>query len=283
MLRAAVHRIGRSLAVAATVVCAIGALAAAPAGADVAGPVFDREFADPDIVKVGSTYHAYATNEGSKYIQHTTSQDLAHWSMAGSDALPEVGGWADPDHRQVWAPEVFDNGRGFTMHYTALDRASGRQCIGVALSSSPDGPFRPVGVGPLVCPAAQGGAIDAASYTENGERYLLWKNDGNCCEMDTWLHLQAVSWDGTRTTGEPLRLIKQDREWEGRVVEAPTLVKRDGRYVLFYSADFYDGDGYKTGYAVAASLTGPYTKAAAPLMTTASFSGAVHGPGVRTW
>ncbi|MFB7462576.1 family 43 glycosylhydrolase [Streptomyces sp. NPDC056224] len=280
MFRAAVHRIGRRLAVAAALVSALGALAAAPAGAEVVpGPVLDREFADPDIVKVGSTYHAYATNDGSRHIQHATSRDLAHWSMAGSDALPRLGGWADPNPRQVWAPEVFDNGRGFTMHYTALDRASGRQCIGVARSSSPNGPFRPVGDGPLVCPADEGGAIDAASYTENGRRYLLWKNDGNCCERDTWLHLQAVSWDGTRTTGEPIRLIKQDREWEGKVVEAPTLVKRDGRYVLFYSADFYRGDGYKTGYAVATGLTGPYTKAAAPLMTTASVSGAVRGPG----
>ena len=142
-----------------------------------------------------------------------------------------------------------------------------------------DGPFRPVGDGPLVCPAAQGGAIDPSSYTENGRRYLLWKNDGNCCGQDTWLHLQEVTWDGTRTTADPVRLSRQDRSWEGNLVEAPTLVKRAGHYVLFYSADFYGDDRYKTGYAVAATLTGPYTKAAAPLMTTDSFSGAVRGPG----
>ncbi|GHG54368.1 glycoside hydrolase family 43 protein [Streptomyces griseocarneus] len=253
--------------------------AAPPAGAAVSGPVIDREFADPDIVKVGGTYHAYATNGDGKNIQHATSRDLVHWTVAGADALPALGAWAVPDRRKVWAPEVYDNGPGFTMHYTALDRAGGKQCIGVALSSSPDGPFRPVGDGPLVCPVAQGGAIDASSYTENGHRYMLWKNDGNCCEMDTWLHLQPVSRDGTRTTGQAIRLIKQDRTWEGKVVEAPTLVKRGGHYVLFYSADFYGEDAYKTGYAVASGLTGPYTKADAPLMSTRSFAGTIRSPG----
>ncbi|MGW7452547.1 family 43 glycosylhydrolase [Streptomyces sp. NPDC054787] len=275
----AVRRIWRAVAVTATGVLAAGVLAAPPAGADTAGPVLGRNFPDPDVVKVGRTYHAYATNGEAANIQHATSTDLVHWSPAETDPLPHLGNWAEPTRSLVWAPEVFANGQGFTMHYTARDRASGKQCIGVALSASPDGPFLPTGTGPLVCPAGQGGAIDAASYTEDGRRYLLWKNDGNCCELPTRIHLQPVSWDGTRTTGEPVALIGQDRAWEGQLVEAPTLVRRDGHYVLFYSADFYGDHRYKTGYAVATRLTGPYVKAAAPLMSTESFGGAVRGPG----
>ncbi|MFH8990464.1 family 43 glycosylhydrolase [Streptomyces sp. NPDC017940] len=259
---------------------------AAPAPAPTAahpadGPVLARNFPDPDIVKVGRTYHAYATNGAGQHVQHATSADLTHWRTDSTDVLPALGAWAVPDRGLVWAPEVYDNGAGFTLHYTARDRASDRQCIGVALSQSPEGPFRPVGAGPLICPAAAGGAIDAASYTENGRRYVLWKNDGNCCGLgaDTWLHLQPTSWDGTRLTGGATRLVKQDREWEDPLVEAPTLVRRGGRYVLFYSAHFYSRDQYRTGYAVAERLTGPYTKAAGPLLTTDSFAGAVRGPG----
>ncbi|WP_159771806.1 family 43 glycosylhydrolase [Streptomyces sp. HM190] len=264
---------------------AVAGVAAGPsAGAadpPAKAPVIDRDFPDPDIVETGGTYHAYATNDSVKNIQHATSRDLRHWTVDEGDVLPELGAWAVPNPRRVWAPEVFRHGGGYTMHYTAHDRASGRQCIGVARSATPGGPFRPVGAGPLICPAAEGGAIDASSYAEAGRRYVLWKNDGNCCDLrkDTWLHLQPVSWDGTRTLGEPVRLIKQDREWEGPLIEAPTLVKRHGHYLLFYSADFYAGDGYKTSYAVARDLTGPYTKAANPLMTTQTFSGAVRGPG----
>ncbi|MEV5238048.1 glycoside hydrolase family 43 protein [Streptomyces cinnamoneus] len=280
------HLPGRFLALLAAVALAAAGLLASPAAASgvaargpVQGPVLDREFADPDVVKVGRTYHAYATHDDSRNVQHATSADLTHWTVVGADALPVLGAWASPDRNRVWAPEVYANGKGFTLHYTAQDRASGRQCIGAALAASPDGPFRPVGDGPLICPAAEGGAIDAASYTENGRRYVLWKNDGNCCEADTWIHLQPVTRDGSRTTGPAVRLFKQDLPWEDKLVEAPTLVKRNGRYVLFYSANFYRSDDYRTGYAVASSLTGPYAKAAAPLMTTDSFGGAVRGPG----
>ncbi|MFF3957223.1 family 43 glycosylhydrolase [Streptomyces sp. NPDC001890] len=243
--------------------------------------VVDRDFADPDIVRAGAVYHAYATNSGHRHIQHATSRDLRHWTVDDRDMLPDPGSWAAPRSDLVWAPEVFDDGAGFTMQYTARDRASGRQCIGVARAAAPDGPFRPRGETPLVCPAREGGAIDASSYTEGGRRYLLWKYDGNCCHLgqDTWLHLQPTTWDGTRLTGDPVRLIRQDQPWEGRLVEAPTLVKRAGHYVLLYSANAYDTSAYATGYAVSPRLTGPYTKAPHPLMTTDSLSGAVQGPG----
>ena len=60
-------------------------------------------------------------------------------------------------------------------------------------------------------------------------------------------------------------------------MEAPTLVRHDGSYVLFYSANDYGGDTYATGYAVADRLTGPYRKADEPLLTSAG-SG-ITGPG----
>ncbi|MEU5346120.1 glycoside hydrolase family 43 protein [Streptomyces sp. NPDC020766] len=236
-------------------------------------------FPDPDVVRAGGVFHAYATSGNGKNVQRATSRDLVRWSAATRDVLPVLGEWVDPVEPRVWAPEVFDNGRGFTLYYTAHDRAGGRQCIGVALSVSPQGPFRPVGEGPLICPADQGGAIDAASYSEDGRRYVVWKNDGNCCGMRTWLHVQSVSEDGTRLLGEPVRLLTQDREWEGEVVEAPTLIKRGRQYVLLYSGGPYRTDAYGVGYAVADRLTGPYVKADAPLMTTNTFAGRVRGPG----
>lgn len=241
----------------------------------------DRDFADPDVVKVGDVYHAYATNSGGRHIQHATSHDLRRWTVDDRDVLPTPGAWTDSRFGFVWAPEVFDNGSGFTMQYTARDKASDRQCIGAAHASSPKGPFRPVGDTPLICPAQEGGAIDASSYTENGQRYILWKNDGNCCNLgkDTWLHLQPTSWNGTHTTGDPTRLICQDQLWEGQLVEAPTLVKRAEHYVLLYSANAYADSAYATGYATSANLKGPYTKASRPLMTTDTFSHTVRGPG----
>lgn len=275
-----IRRWGRTLALLTAVFCLVpGNSATAMDGSPQV--VVDHDFPDPDIVRADGVYHAYATTNGRRHVQHATSRDLRRWTLDDTDVLPALGAWAVARPDLVWAPEVFDHGNGFTMQYTARDRASDRQCIGVARSASPDGPFRPVGDTPLICPAQAGGAIDASTYTEGGRRYILWKNDGNCCHprKDTWLHLQPTSWDGTHVTGDPVRLIRQDQPWEGHLVEAPTLIKRAGHYILFYSANAYDGSAYATGYAVSPSLTGPYTKAPRPLMTTESFSGAVQGPG----
>ncbi|GAA1608946.1 family 43 glycosylhydrolase [Actinoplanes couchii] len=261
---------------------------AAPVAAPDIAPVIDQNFADPDVLKVGRTYYAYATNSDGRNIKWATSTDLVSWTVQGGDALPTLGAWADPswsfppggpgDHG-VWAPEVFATGpKSFVMWYTAHDRASGQQCIGAATATSPGGPFVPKDTS-LVCTPEIGGAIDASSYTEGGRRYILWKNDGNCCRQDTWLRLQQVSSDGLRRTGAETPLIKQNKPFEGTLVEAPTLWKRGGTYVLFYSANFFGNGSYVSSYATATSLRGPYTKAESPLMTTDAFAGAVRGPG----
>lgn len=262
--------------------------APAPAAAPVSGPVIDENFADPDVLKAGRTYYAYATNSDGRNIKWATSTDLTSWTVQRTDALPTLGAWADPewsfppggsgDHG-VWAPEVFATGpRSFVMWYTAHDRASGKQCIGAATATAPGGPFVPRDTA-LVCTPEIGGAIDASSYTENGRRYILWKNDGNCCAQDTWLRLQQVSADGLRRVGAETPLIKQNKPFEGTLVEAPTLWRHGRTYVLFYSANFFGNGSYVSGYATSPSLRGPYTKAEKPLMTTDAFDGAVRGPG----
>ncbi|UQU62727.1 family 43 glycosylhydrolase [Couchioplanes caeruleus] len=279
-------------AAAATAVLALVAglltATAAPSAAVASGPVIDQNFADPDVMKVGRTYYAYATNSDGRNIKWATSTDLVSWTVQASDALPALGAWADPawsfppggsgDHG-VWAPEVFATGpRSFVMWYTAHDRASGKQCIGAATATAPGGPFVPRDTS-LVCTPETGGVIDASSYAENGRRYMLWKNDGNCCAQDTWLHLQQVTADGLRRTGAETELIKQNKPFEGTLVEAPTLWKHGGTYVLFYSANFFGNGSYVSSYATSTRLRGPYTKAAAPLMTTDAFAGTVRGPG----
>ncbi|BEL07360.1 hypothetical protein Q0Z83_055510 [Actinoplanes sichuanensis] len=184
-------------AVLAALVMAAGQLAAPLAAVTplaAAAPVIDQNFADPDVMRVGHTYYAYATNSDGRNIRWATSTDLESWTVQESDALPTLGAWVDPDwtfppggsgDRGVWAPEVFATGpRSFVMWYTAHDRASGKQCIGAATATSPGGPFVPQATS-LVCTPEIGGAIDASSYREDGRRYLLWKNDGNCCAQDT--------------------------------------------------------------------------------------------------
>jgi beta-xylosidase len=240
-------------------------------------PVLDRGFPDPSALHVGDQFYAYATNSGGVNVQTARSRDLVHWQYVG-EALPKLPAWARSGF--TWAPTVAATASGYVLYFTARDAASGRQCVGTATSAAPEGPFAPTADSPLVCQVEQGGSIDASAFVDDdGTHYVLWKNDGNCCRLETWLYAQAVSPDGLTLVGEPTRLIRGEPGWEGNLVEAPTLWKRNGKYYLFYSANGFNGPSYAVGYAVADAVFGPYQKAGKPLLATGATAGAVFGPG----
>ncbi|MFD2093465.1 glycoside hydrolase family 43 protein [Blastococcus deserti] len=256
------------------------AAASSPPGAATDGnPVLDEDFPDPDVLEVDGTYYAYATNTATTNVQVATSTDLVSWDVSDADALPDLPSWVIPG--KTWAPEVTEVAPGrFVMFPTTTNFRPPLQCIAVATADSPEGPFQVVGDAMLICPPDEGGAIDASTFTDDdGTRYLLWKNDGNCCGLDTWLSIAPLSPDGLTLAGPSTPLVKQDQDWEGSLVEAPTLVKRDGRYVLMYSANDYRGERYAIGYATADAVTGPYTKAEEPLFSTDAADGRYVGPG----
>jgi beta-xylosidase len=245
-------------------------------------PVLDRDFPDPDVLLVEGQYYAYATNSGEANIQVARSHDLVAWEVLG-DALPELPAWAVQDFGWAWAPEVTlaADGETYLMYFTARFAlgAGGTQCIGVATSVQPVGPFVAAGSEPLICPVGQGGAIDAASFVDDdNSRYLLWKNDGNSGGGRTFIYLQPISADGLVLTGEAHALISADQAWEGILVEGPTLWKDQGRYTLLYSANNYASPQYAVGVATADSIAGPYEKASEPLLATDLEAGIV-GPG----
>jgi arabinan endo-1,5-alpha-L-arabinosidase len=225
-------------------------------------PVLDRDFPDPDVLQVGDTYYAYATNSDDINIQVAQSIDLVNWEFIG-EALPILPDWAVQDFGWVWAPDVSVTDDGYLMYFTArfAIEDSGSQCVGAATSNSPTGPFESVGDEPFICQVSLGGSIDPSSFVdEDGTRYVLWKNDGNCCGGQTWIYIQQTSEDGLTLEGEPTRLITADEVWEGVLVEAPTLLQYEEQYFLFYSANDYLSTNYAIGYAVADTILGPYVK-----------------------
>jgi arabinan endo-1,5-alpha-L-arabinosidase len=252
-----------------------------PAPDTFTNPVLDQDFPDPDVLKVGDVYYAYATNSNDINIQAARSPDLVHWDVL-EDALPELPGWAVQEFGSAWAPEVFNPGeKQYVMYFTARFAIGfdGTQCIGSATSDNPAGPFISSDPAPFICQTHLGGSIDPSSFMDNdGQRYVLWKNDGNSSGYQVWLHIQKVSSDGLTLQGEPQRLLTVDQIWEGIVVEAPTLWRQDDKYYLFYSANLYNDRRYATGYAVADDIFGPYVKAPEPLLATDLAAGLV-GPG----
>lgn len=236
---------------------------AGPAGASgttFTSPVYAGDFPDPSILLSGGTYWAYATGSGGTNLQVMSSTDLRSWSHP-VDPLPTLPRWASAG--RTWAPGVMHIGGQYVMYYTVRDTALNVQCISVATSANPAGPFLDASSGPLVCQTANGGSIDPNPYLDpaSGELYLLWKSDDNSIGRNTHLWGQQLSAGGLSfavgTT--PSLLLTESAAWQSPTVEGPTVVRHGNTYYLFYGANSYNSASSGIGYARSSSLLGAYS------------------------
>ena len=249
---------------------------AAVATPRVHGAVVTTDAPDPDLVLDGNQFLAFTTNTTAGNVPVWRSTDLGSWSFV-RDALPFVGSWAYPG--ATWAPTVVRTGTlRWVLFYVAVDRASGRQCIGRAVASRPTDMFHDDNPAPVVCQLEHGGSIDpdVAVDPATGAFWLVWKTDdpaiGGTAEI--W----SAQLDGTAAhfVSSPGPLIGVDRDDEGVQVEAPQLVGVAGQYWLFYSANAWDTSDYHVGIALCATPAGPCNKLPDPWLDRTS---GVDGPG----
>lgn len=241
-------------------------------------PIYDGDFADPFVLVVGESLYAYATNDRNANVPaiEATRPPLAHYL---GDVLPELPSWSEPGF--VWAPSVLALEQGYVLYYTTRVRGTTTQCVSRAVSESPAGPFVDDSTGPLVCQRELGGTIDPSVVADaDGAHWLLFKNDGNCCGEPTSIWVQRLAPDGLTVLGEPTELLRSGPEWEGGLIEGPSMVLADGRAYLFYSGNAWDSDEYAIGYAVCESVTGPCRRPESvdesPWMSSTTFA---RGPG----
>jgi beta-xylosidase len=244
--------------------------------AGFSNPVVRSDFPDPGLLQVDSHFYAYGTNGDGGNVQTLTSTDLVHWRR-GPDALPTLGRWASTG--STWAPEVLRVGSTYLLTYVAHDTASGKQCIGVATASRPQGPFHDTASHPFVCQVALGGSIDPDPVRDaDGHLYLYWKNDGNCCGKAVHLWGARLRADGQSLTTAPQALLTNRQSWQGNLVEAPEMLGHDGAHLLFYSANDYASTAYGIGYATCSGPLGPCTDASRSAPWLGS-DGVAAGPG----
>jgi len=230
-----------------------------PASGETAspGPVYPADFADPHVLREGSTYYAYATNVGDTNVQVISSPDLRTWTSLG-DALPELPAWAEA--RFTWAPEVCAYQGNYLLYYTVREPSSGRQAISVATADRPEGPFVDRSATPLVFQLDRGGSIDPSPFVDGDDLYLLWKSDDNALEKPSSLWGQRVTSGGLALAGRPTWLLSHDRPWERPLIEAPAMVRSGDTYFLFYSANWWESPNYAIGYATGSDPLGPFDK-----------------------
>lgn len=297
-------------AAAAAAVAALGAgsTGAADKAPDPFVPVLRENFPDAFILRHEDRFYAYATNadRGRANVQMATSTDLANWTLLRDarnpgklhDAMPTLPPWAKAGF--TWAPEVLATGGRFVVYFTARERRSDLQCVGAAVATSPRGPFVSAAAEPLVCQRDLGGTIDAHPFRDaDGQQYLYYKNDGNNPKVlkTARIWAQRLSPDGLSLTGAASPLVAADKQWEWRVVEAPTMVRRPGAggvgagsagaYTLFFSANHFGWEddqrlsNYGIGYAKCQGPMGPCEDAPSnPLLTSRmGAGGCISGPG----
>jgi xylan 1,4-beta-xylosidase len=244
--------------------CAAQSAVAQPRGT-YTNPVAAGDFPDPSVIRVGQDYWAAATSsEWAPEFPILHSRDLINWEVVGAvfERRPD---WSIGSY---WAPEISQYRGRFYIYYAARQK-SGSLCVAVATSARPQGPY--TDHGPLVCQPV--GSIDGFPVTdERGQRYLLWKEDGNSVSKPTPIWAQKLSANGTRLVGERREILRNDQSWEkhaslpyGDLIEGPAIIRRGGWFYMFYSGNFCCARecNYMMGVARSRKLLGPWEKSKA--------------------
>jgi hypothetical protein len=282
----------------------LAAVTAPAAGAANWSPVHAGDFPDPSILQWNGVYYGFATQNFAApsqtiNIQVSTSLDAVNWTQTGIDALPTLPPWAQKG--ETWAPSVAQNSDGeFVMYYTATETSTGDQCIGMATSQFPKGPYTDSSAAPVVCdngsPATVdegnwGGSIDPNIFTDkSGTSWLLWKDDGNHIGVSTAIRAVRLTTNLLAPTGQPSLLLWDDEPWQSNIIEGPDMVETQTQtgsgstmtttdnYYLFYAGSDEGASTYAIGWASCPS--GP-TAACSDMSTTPllATSPGMSGPG----
>ena len=91
---------------------------------------------------------------------------------------------------------------------------------------------------------------------------MIWKEDGNSINKPTPIWAQEMKEDRTALIGEKKELFRNEKGWEGNLVEGVSMIKKGDYYYAFYAAAGCCGRGctYQTGVARSKTLLGPWEK-----------------------
>ena len=227
----------------------------------IANPLPVREAGDPHFIKEGDEYFAFGTG-GPIGFNVWRSSDLRTFTK--EKALKKAA-WVSGDY---WAPEVYKVGEKFVMFFTGRWKETGTLRLGVAVSDNPQGPYEDAIGAPLFDPGYA--VIDSSLfYDEAGTPYMVYSRD--CSEnvfngrKESHTYGIQLAPDLLSVVGESVPLIRPDCGWELLSEEpvwneGPVVVPHNGKYYLYYSANFYAQKEYTVGVAVADHPLGPYTK-----------------------
>jgi arabinoxylan arabinofuranohydrolase len=217
--------------------------------------------ADPAPIVHNDTLFLYTGHDEDKSTWFTmkdwrcySTTDMVNWTDRGAPLSVETFSWANKD---AWAGQcIFRNGKFYW--YVPLNQSNGKgMAIGIAISTSPSGPFSDAIGKPLV--HSGNGDIDPTVFIDDdGQAYLYWGNP--------YLKYVKLNEDMTSYSGEVITVplnkegfhvrFKDSDKRPSAYEEGPWLYKRKALYYLLYAAG---GVPEHLAYSTAPTATGPWT------------------------
>lgn len=205
--------------------------------------------ADPAPMVHNDTCYLYTTHDEDITVKNFytmndwqcySSTDMVNWTYRGSPLSYKTFNWSKGD---AWASQCIFRNDKFYM-YVPVTQKNGGAAIGVAVATSPTGPFSDP-LGQKLVAYGNGYDIDPTVFIDDdGQAFLYW---GNGTLWYVKLNQDMISYSGDIVTTNPKPSNFQEGPW---------FYKRDSLYYMVYSTTPSPNEAI--AYATSLSPTGPW-------------------------
>ena len=265
-------------------------------------PVCARDVPDPSVKKLAGQYYVFGTTADKKLpdgriFSLFRSADLVHWTPLGGALVPP-----SEKYQQYWAPEITERDGKYYLYYAAGYPESEHFVIRVGLSARPEGPYADSGSILQDCETNRF-TIDPYPFRDDdGQWYLFYACDfpfeSRAAHAGTGIAADRLV-DMTRLGCDRHVIVRSSHDWtlyesnrwmnvfhqqfaQWHTMEAPCVVKHDGKYYCFFSGANWQTSRYGVDYVVADNPLGPYTGSGDHARVLRGIAGQVRGPGGAT-
>ncbi len=228
-----------------------------PAASRSGNPIIQGWYADPEAAVFNNTFFIYPTYSAPYdqqiFLDAFSSPDLVRWTKHPRILDNAAITWAK---RAMWAPAIVENNNQYFLFFAANDIQNNSQNggIGIAVSSSPTGPFKDYLGKPLINAFHNGAQpIDQSIFRDHdGKHYIIYGGWRHC-------NIAQLAPDFKSLTpfpdGTTYKEITPDK-----YVEGPFMFLRNDKYYFMWSEGGWTGPDYSVAYAIGDSPLGPFKR-----------------------
>lgn len=255
---------------------------------EAGNPFAELTYADPDTEFYNGEYWVYPTPslpyDEQVYFDAFSSKDLIHWTKHKNILVASDFKWA---RRAVWAPAPIKRNGKYYLYFAANDiqesEVNPLGGIGVGVADKPEGPYKDALGKPLVGDYHNGAQpIDQDVFIDDdGQAYMYY--GGHSFANVVKLNEDMISL-GKFDDGTVYKSITPEN-----YVEAPQMIKRNGKYYFMWSEGGWGGPDYAVSYAIADKPDGPFTSRGkilsqdSAVATGSGSHGLINIPGTEIW